>query len=156
MFSPRALLLPVLFAATAGLLLAEPAPVATRATSDYVPPELAQLTKPASSELRELVERFTTDREEAKMKEIAPILPFAEEIAGLQELRRMMEPVNPAAAASTLEKVRKEVAAAKAGLEAGLKEGKGEAAKPGTEAKAPIVTTRIAAYRAANRLAELR
>ena len=42
--------------ATASLLLAEPAPVATRATADYVPPELAQLTKPASSELRELVD----------------------------------------------------------------------------------------------------
>ena len=154
MLSPR--LLPALFALSASVALAaDPAPVATRATADYVPPELAQLTKPASSELRELVERFKTDRdelerfysvknsalylrrmrefyaawqqrlgqmafdplgaegridytllrthltyelrlldrEEAKSKEIAPLLPFAEEIAQLQESRRLMQPV---------------------------------------------------------------
>jgi hypothetical protein len=108
------------------------------------------------------------DREEAKAKEIAPILPFAEQIAALQESRRMMEPVNAPEAAATLEKIRKELASAREGLEAGLKaqkeekakteagEVKGEARKAGTEAKAPIVTTRIAAYRAANRLTELR
>jgi len=216
-------LLPVLFAAAVSVTLAaEPAPVATRATSDYVPPELAQLTKPASSELRELVERFTTDRdelerfysvrtsalhlrrmrefyqawqqrlgqvafeslgvegridytllrshlvyelrlldrEEVRTKEIAPLLPFAEQIAALQESRRMMEPVNPAAAAATLDQMRKELAAARAGLEMGLKTDqtgvKGEARKLGTEVAAPIVTTRIVAYRAANRLTELR
>ncbi len=231
---PNPRLLPVLFAAAASLTLAaDPTPAALRATSDYVPPDLAQLTKPASSELRELVERFTTDREEierfysvrtsalhlrrmrefyaawqqrlgqmdfdqlgvegridytllrahltyelrlldreeARTKEIAPVLPFAEEIASLQESRRLMQPVDPKAAAATLDHMRKELESAKAGLEAGLKakdESKvetskfeGEARKPGETAKAeaktePITVSRIAAYRAANRLMELR
>src|ERR1035437_9411823 len=217
--------LPALFALSAAVALAaEPAPVATRATADYVPPELAQLTKPASSELRELVERFTTDRDElerfysvrgsalywrrmhefyqawqqrlvevafdrlgvegridwtllrshlthalrlldrdeARAREIGPILPFAEEIAQLQESRRLMQPVDPKAAAATLDQMRKELEKARAGLEAGLKAEKAgpakpEAAKETTELKvAPITTTRIVAYRAANRLAELR
>lgn len=232
--------LPALLAVAASVALAaDSAPVATRATADYVPPELAQLTKPTSSELRELVERFTTDRaelerfysvknsalylkrmrefyqawqqrlgemaydslgaegridhtllraqltyelrlldrDEARSKEIAPLLPFAEEIAQLQESRRLMQPVDPKAAAATLDQMRQELEKARAGLEAGLKaekeskveESKGdqkmekpEARKPGGEEAtaeskpAPITTTRIAAYRAANRLAELR
>lgn len=248
MFSCRCL--PALFVLSAAAAwAAESAPVATRTTADYVPPELAQLTKPASSELRELVERFTTDRDElerfysvrgsalywrrmrefcqawqqrlgevafdrlgvegridwtllrshlthelrlldrdeARAREIAPLLPFAEEIAQLQESRRLMQPVDPKAAAATLDQMRKELEKARAGLEAGLKaqkvektkdEGsitaesmgkktqggtveagmsKDEPAKETTELKvAPITTTRIVAYRAANRLAELR
>ena len=55
---------PLLAVAASAALAAEPAPVATRATADYVPAELAQLTRPASSELRELVDRFVTDRDE--------------------------------------------------------------------------------------------
>lgn len=237
---PNPRLLPALLAATVSLAFAaDPTPAALRATADYVPPELAQLTKPASSELRELVERFTTDREElerfysvktsalhlrrmrefyqawqqrlgqvafdslgaegridytllrgqltyelrllareeTRAKEVAPLLPFAEQIAALQESRRLMQPVDPKVAAATLEQMRKELEAARAGLEAGLKaageskveESQGspvvvkvEARKPGAEeAKtqpkvAPISTTRIAAYRAANRLTELR
>ncbi len=221
-------------------LAADPAPVATRATADYVPPELAQLTKPASSELRELVERFKTDqeeierfysvrnsalylrrmrefytawqqrlgevafeplgvegridytllrghltyelrlldREEARAREIAPLLPFAEQIAQLQESRRLMIPQDPQAAAAMLDQVRKELKQAREGLEAGLKPekkteeakvdqkiDKGEARNPGTdqaksdttEKKAePITATKIAAYRAANRITELR
>ena len=176
--------LPALFAlSTAVAWAAEPAPVATRATADYVPHELAQLTQPASSELRELVERFTTDRDElerfysvkgsalsrrrmrefyqawqqrlgevafdrlgvegridwtllrshlthelglldrdeARAREIGPLLPFAEEIAQLQESRRLMQPVDPKAAAATLDQMRKELEKARAGLEAGLK-----------------------------------
>ena len=224
--------LPVMFAVAASVALAaDPAPVATRATADYVPPELAQLTKPASSELRELVERFTADRdelqrfysvknsalylkrmrefyqawqqrlgemaygslgaegridhtllrthlthelrlldrEEARAREIAPLLPLAEQVAQLQEARRLLQPVDPKAAAATLDQMRRDLEKAKAGLEAGLKTEKekadpakaGEAAKKAAketvEAKvAPITTTRIAAYRAANRLAELR
>ena len=164
--------LPALLVLSASVALAaEPSPAALRTTSDYVPPELAQLTKPASSELRELVERFTTDRdelerfysvktsalhlrrmrefyqawqqrlgqmafetlgvegridytllrthlvyelrlldrEEARAREIAPVLPFAEEIAQLQESRRLMQPVDPKTAAATLEQMRKEL-----------------------------------------------
>ncbi|MSU24293.1 MAG: DUF885 family protein [Opitutus sp.] len=56
--SPGCALLAVL--ATAALA-AENNPASTRATADYVP-DVATLTKPASSELRELVERFVSDR----------------------------------------------------------------------------------------------
>jgi uncharacterized protein (DUF885 family) len=218
MLFPRRLL-PALFLVTASVALAaDGSPAAMRATSDYVPPELAQLTKPASSELRELVERFTTDREEiqrfysvrnsarylrrmrefymawqerlgqvdfeklgvegridytllrgqlkyelvlldreeTRAKEIAPLLPFAEQIAQLQESRRLMEPQNPQAAAATLDQMRKELQQARAGLEAGLKPEKAEPAAAGEKKTAPITATRIAAYRAANRLTELR
>ena len=196
------------------VLAADPAPVATRATADYVPPELAELTKPASSELRELVERFETDRaelqrfysvtnsalyrrrmrefyqawqqrlgqvafltlgpegridatllrsqltyelrlldrEEKRAQETAPLLPFAESIAQLQESRRMMQPVDGKATAAALARMRLELEEARAGLEAALK-----AAKGAPEAgPLPITTTRIIAYRAANRLTDLR
>ena len=69
--------LPALLVLSASVALAaEPSPAALRTTSDYVPPELAQLTKPASSELRELVERFSTDREEL---ELVTVLPNADQ-----------------------------------------------------------------------------
>ena len=42
---------------------AEPNPALTRATVDYVP-DVAALARPAASELRELVERFVSDRSE--------------------------------------------------------------------------------------------
>ena len=48
-------------ATTAGA--SEPNPAAKRPTTDYVP-DVAALATPASSELRELVERFSTDRRE--------------------------------------------------------------------------------------------
>ena len=231
MLFPRRLLAALFALSVSVALAAEPTPATVRATVDYVPPELAQLTKPASSELRELVERFTTDRdelerfysvktsalhlrrmrefyrawqqrlgqmnyatlgaegtidftllskeltyqlrlldrEETRAKEIAPILPFAEEIAQLQESRRMMQPVDPKATAASLDQMRKELEKARADLEAGLRPDsvtqgatKSETAKPEagklvSEMKAaPLTTTRIVAYRAANRLAELR
>ena len=194
--------LPALFAlSAAAALAAEPAPVATRMTADYVPPELAQLTKPASSELRELVERFTTDRDElerfysvrgsalyvrrmrefcqawqqrlgdvafdrlgvegridwtllrshlthelrlldrdeARAREIAPLLPFAEEIARLQESRRLMEPVEPKAAAAMLEQISKELEQARAGLEAGSVEFEYTGGNRGWKGDVPVV-----------------
>jgi uncharacterized protein (DUF885 family) len=213
--------------AASAALAAEPAPVATRATADYVPAELAQLTRPASSELRELVDRFVTDRDELerfysvkysalhlrrmrefyqawqqrlgemafdalsaegridhtllrahltyemrlldraeqRAREMAPLLPFAEDVAQLQESRRLMQPVEPQAAAAALARMRQAVEQARAGLAAGLKAAKGDGAKadaakePDKEAAAPaapITTTRIVAFRAANRLVELR
>jgi hypothetical protein len=41
-----------------------PSPAALRPTADYVPAELSAYTAPKSSPLREVVERFTTDRDE--------------------------------------------------------------------------------------------
>ena len=43
------------------------------------------------------------DREEKRSAEIAPLLPFAEDVARLQETRRFLQPVDPKAAAATLD-----------------------------------------------------
>lgn len=211
-FLPRPLALFVLPVAAA--LAAEVNPAATRATADYVP-DLAALATPSSSELRELVERFVTDRrdlerfysvpgsalrakrlreffttwqaklaavdfdklgvegridatllrtrlthelrlldrEDARGKEMAALLPFVDDIARLQETRRMMEPVDAKAAAATLEKMRKGIESARTGLEAGLKKEKSDDAKPKI---APLTTTKIVAFRAAGRVDELK
>jgi len=203
---------------------AETHPALTRATSDYVP-ELGALTQPQSSELRELVERFTADRaeverfynvlgspervrrlreffqawqtrlaaldfeklgvegridatllrtrlahelrlldrEERRAVETAPLLPFAGEIARLQESRRFLEPVDPKAAAAALESMRKSLEKARAALEAGLKPApeKDGAAPPSIaadvkEKPAPLTATKVVAWRAAKHLGELR
>jgi len=44
--------------------LAAPSPAALRPSGDYVPAEISSYTAPASSELRELVDRFVADRDE--------------------------------------------------------------------------------------------
>jgi hypothetical protein len=137
-----------------------------------VPPEISEMTHASSSELRELVDRFVTDRdevlrfydvsgselqvrrmrefyaawkqrleamdydslgtegrvdwlllvrqveyeqrlldrEESRTREMAPILPFAGDIAHLQESRRLMEPVDPQGSAATLDRIAKQVA----------------------------------------------
>ena len=53
----------LLTAAFNAVLATEPNPAITRATTDYIP-DVAALATPASSELRELVERFSADRRE--------------------------------------------------------------------------------------------
>src|ERR1017187_5233834 len=60
---PALLLLPLVLAASAGAQ-PPPSPAAARPTGDYVPPEISGMTRPQSSELRELVERFVADRDE--------------------------------------------------------------------------------------------
>jgi hypothetical protein len=182
-------------------------PMATRSAADYVP-DVAALATPASSELRELVERFTADRKsllevytvkgsalqllrlkefyqawqqrleqmpyeplgvegridwhlmrlqlryelalvargEKRNADMAPVLPFAEDIAHLQETRREFEPVKPEPAAAALAAIRQSVEDAHKALGSGLGD------KPA--AGAPKVS-RITAYRAANRLGDL-
>ncbi|HEY5079356.1 MAG TPA: DUF885 family protein, partial [Opitutaceae bacterium] len=190
-----------------------PSPAAVRPTEDYVPAEISSMTRPQSSELRELVERFVADRdeilrfysvpgsalqirrmrefyaawrkrldempydtlgtegrvdwlllqrrleyeqrlldrEESREKEMAPLVPFAADIAALQESRRLMEPVDSQAAAATLDRIQKQVSVIRDGLQAGLK---GDDAK---ESKAaPMTTTRIVAYRSVAAIAALR
>ncbi len=191
-----------------------PSPAASRATGDYVPPELSSMTAPQSSELRELVERFTADRdelvrfysvqgsalqirrlrefygawrnrldamaydglgtegrvdwllltrqidyeqklldrEEFREREMAPLIPFAEDIAGLQESRRLMEPVDPQAAAAVLDRMQRQVAEIQDRLQAGLKADATKESKP----VEPLKPTRIVAYRSVAALAELR
>ena len=172
---------------------------ALRPAADYVP-DLAALARPQSSELRDLVERFTQDvrvleefysvpgsalrlrrfqelfaawqakldavaydrlgvegridwhllrlhlrhqaalltRAQQRNAEMAPLLGFAEAIAGLQEARRQFAPVEPREAAGTLAKIAEEVAAARKTLE-------GDGPKP----------AKSVALRAANRLGDL-
>jgi hypothetical protein len=202
--------------AAAAIFAVEPNPAASRPTADYVP-DVAALATPASSELRELVERFVSDRrelerfynvagsprraqrlreflttwqtklgtvafdqlgvegridatllrtrlahelrllerEEARTKEMAALLPFADDIAQLQESRRLLEPVDARQSAATLERMRKSLEAARAGLEAALKPAKDMPddahAKP-----APLTPTKVVAFRAANRTEDLR
>lgn len=195
----------------------KPIPAATRPTAAYVPAEIATMTAPASSELRELVERFVSDRDELlrfynvpgsalqlrrakeffgtwqqrlaamdydrlgvegridytllaarlayelhlieraqqRAAEMAPLLPFAEPIARLQESRRSLEPMDPKAAAASLDAMRTALDDAKARLEAGLKS---DSAKPAAAngGPAPLTTTKIVAYRAAKHTAELK
>ncbi len=205
----KPVLRPALFivAATTAWAL-EPNPAPTRATADYVP-DVTALTTPASSELRELVERFVTDRREIerfydvkssalharrlheffqtwqtqltkidydklsvdgridftllrtrlthelrlldreaqRMIEMAPLLPFAEDLARLQEARRTMEPLDSAAAAKAVEQIRQAVERTKSSVEATL--------KPAAEKSAPAFATKVVALRAANQLADL-
>jgi uncharacterized protein (DUF885 family) len=79
---PGLTLLSVLSLAPA-LAALPPSPAALRPTSDYVPPELAQMTAPRSSELRELVERFVSDRDE--------LLRFYDVAGSDLQVRRMRE-----------------------------------------------------------------
>ena len=210
-------LLAMLISAVATGLALEPNPAATRGTADYVP-DVAALTTPSSSELRELIERFTTDRRElerfhdtpgsaagaqrmteffqtwqtklasvdfeklgvegridatllrtrlhhelrlldreaARAKEMAALVPFADAIAHLQESRRLLEPVDPKGSASSLTLMKKSLERARAALDLGL--------NPGTKAKTgealekvkPLTVNKVIALRAANRVGELR
>ncbi|MGA2018732.1 MAG: DUF885 family protein, partial [Opitutaceae bacterium] len=191
-----------------------PSPAATRNTGDYVPAELSAMTRPHSSELRELVERFVSDRDEllrfydvsgsalqvrrlrefyaawdgrldavaydglgtegrvdwlllkrrighdqrlldrqeSRRKEMAPLIPFAGEVAALQESRRLMEPVDPQAAAAALDRIAKEVGGVQEALQAGLK---GDLPKAEKDV-APLTATPVTAYRAVAAIGELR
>jgi uncharacterized protein (DUF885 family) len=191
-----------------------PSPAASRPTADYVPAEISGMTRPQSSELRELVERFVADRdeilrfynvdgsalqirrlrefyaawsrrldamaydgldtegrvdwllmvrqleyaqklldrEESREREMSPLIPFAGDIAKLQESRRLMEPVDPQVAAQTLDRVTKQIADVQAALQTGLK---GESPKE-AKAAAPLTATPIAAYRSVAAIGELR
>ncbi|HEY4990146.1 MAG TPA: DUF885 family protein [Opitutaceae bacterium] len=191
-----------------------PSPAAARATEAYVPAEISGMTTPHSSELRELVERFVTDRDdllhfysvngsalqlarlrefysawrqrlgamafdalgtegrvdwlllsrqldyeqklldrqEARRREMAPLVPFADDVAKLQESRRLMEPVDAQGAAATLDRIVKQVAKIQDGLRAGLPS-TGDKVPSGT---APLTVTRIVAYRSLEEIGELR
>ena len=203
-----------LFLATPGVATSPPSPAAVRPTEAYVPPEISDMTHARSSELRELVERFVTDRdellrfydvqgselqmrrirefyvawrkrlaampydslgtegrvdwlllsrqvdyelnlvdrEESRAREMSPLIPFAGDIARLQESRRLMEPVDPQASAATLDGIKKQVAKLQDGLEAGLK---ADTLKDPNAAE-PIKPTKVVAYRSVAALAALR
>jgi hypothetical protein len=103
------------------------------------------------------------DREAKRTEEMATLLPFAEDVAKLQESRRFLQPVDAKATAVTLERMRKAIDDTKAALEAGLKPAKENAADaklnptPTGDAKpTPLTTTKVIALRAVNRLEELK
>jgi uncharacterized protein (DUF885 family) len=213
--SLRPLVLPLLaFLIPAAGAAGQPSPAATRPTGDYVPPEISLMTAPRSSELRELVERFVTDRDElkhfysvegselqvrrlrefysawrkrleamdyeklgtegrvdwllmsrqltyeeklldrqeARAREMSPLIPFAGDIARFQESRRLMEPVDAQGSAAAIDKMVKQVAKVQDALKAGLKDETAKAAKD----VEPLTTTRIVAYRAVAAIADLR
>jgi len=86
------------------------------------------------------------EREGSLSAEVASIAPFLGTIASLQEARRDLEPVDPAAAAEALEALSEGVAARRADFEAALDDAAGSAKLP----------SRISALRAAEVLSSLR
>jgi uncharacterized protein (DUF885 family) len=97
-------------------------------------------------------EQKLLDREESRQREMAPLMPFAGAIAGLQESRRLMEPVDPQDAAGVLNGIAKQVETIQEGLQAGLK---ADAPKE-SKAVAPLTTTRVVAYRTVSAIGDLR
>ena len=101
------------------------------------------------------------EREAKRAAEVAPVLPFAEAIARLQEARRFLQPVDAKAAAAALDGVRQAVEQTRAALEAGLKaaNAKETAVKDAGDAKTAtgkgLVVSKVVAFRAAGRLAAL-
>ncbi|HEY8551102.1 MAG TPA: DUF885 family protein, partial [Vicinamibacterales bacterium] len=59
-------------------------------------------------------------REEARLKEMSAVVPFADTIARLQESRRLLEPVDAPAAAATVQRLADDVERIRKGIEAGL------------------------------------
>ena len=87
-------------------------------------------------------------RERKKSDEMAPLLPFAEGIARLQESRRYLEPVEPKAAAATLDKLYHQLSDAHKAIEAGLE-------KEPAAGAVVLRPSKIVALRAAQRIEEL-
>ncbi|HEY1792460.1 MAG TPA: DUF885 family protein [Opitutaceae bacterium] len=92
------------------------------------------------------------DRLEARQGEMAPLVPFAGDIARLQESRRLMEPVDPQAAAAVLDAIADQVGR----IEEGLGAAPGGAGTNGRAKAAPISVTQVVAYRAVGAIGDLR
>jgi uncharacterized protein (DUF885 family) len=219
----------LLLSALGSVLATEPNPAITRATPDYVP-DVAALAAPASSELRELVERFSADRREmerfyavpgsatdterlrefyrtwlarvqamdfeklgvegridatllrtrlehelrlldrdaARTREMAALVPFAEAIAQLQDARRLLKSVEAKNAAAALAGMKQSLEKARAALDQGLRSSSGKDAKDAGDATspkgqagaaaekvAPLTVNKVIAMRAAERAGEL-
>jgi hypothetical protein len=86
------------------------------------------------------------DREEAVMAETASLMPFVAALINLQEARREMAPIDPAAVAATLAGVTAQIDQTRAAVEAGIGPGGGNNG---------LRPTRIVAYRASNVLTVL-
>jgi uncharacterized protein (DUF885 family) len=86
------------------------------------------------------------DREAVLAAEMAPLLPFGDELIGLQQQRRELEVIDPAEAAATLARLASRIDSVRRAVEAGLDATSATALKP----------TRIVAYRTASVVNDLR
>ena len=102
------------------------------------------------------------DREEKRLAEAAPLLPFAPAILGLADARRRLDTADPKDVAKTLADIDAQIEKARKAVEAGLPSEPGKdsaAAKPAPNAAAalvPLKPTKIVAYRSAAMAKELR
>ncbi len=102
-------------------------------------------------------------RDGERTREMAAVLPFAAEIAALEEKRRLLDPMDARAASSALERIRVALEKTREGLEAGLKKPADKGAKEVADAAvkkekervAPITVSKVVAARAVRRLDEL-
>ena len=111
------------------------------------------------------------DREERIIAETAPLIPFADQILGLQESRRRMETIDSEAAAAMLTELDKQIKKMQKAVEAGLEKdepGSEEVSREGEKEEAagekageaeeiePIEPNKTIAYRAARRVDSLK
>ncbi len=98
------------------------------------------------------------DREEKRLAEMAPLMPFAGAILKLADARRRLDPVSPQAAAEALAEASREIEKTRKAIEAGLpgEPGKTPGSAGAGEKIAPIRPTRIVAYRCAAAAKNLR
>ncbi len=100
-------------------------------------------------------------REQERTREMAIVLPFAADIATLEEKRRLLEPMDARAAGAALERIRVSVEKTGEGLEAGLKKPADKGTKEGAEVApkkekvGPITVSKVVGARAVRRLDEL-
>jgi uncharacterized protein (DUF885 family) len=94
--------------------------------------------------------------EQRQREEAAPLLPFAEAIARLEETRRRFEPLDPEAAAARVSEIHQQLAEKRGALEKRLKESKaGSADAKDSEGKASLAADKLPDKVAANRAAKL-
>jgi uncharacterized protein (DUF885 family) len=97
------------------------------------------------------------DIRKRQREEMAPLLPFAATILGLEEARRRMEPVKPMEAAKSLSAMVKEIGKLREAEEEGLKGSAASAdAKSPTPPVQPVKASKTVARRAAHGVDELR
>jgi uncharacterized protein (DUF885 family) len=97
-------------------------------------------------------ERQLLEREAAQAREMAGLLPFDERLASLPQSRRMLESVEPRAAADTLDAIVRDIEALQKSLRPAAKGRAADAAAAPEGAK----PTKVVAARAAERIAELK
>jgi hypothetical protein len=107
------------------------------------------------------------DREERMAAEMAPLLPFSDDIVELQESRRALDPIDPPAVARALAAIATEIEATRRGVEAGVRgrergadsvvaNGPVGAGRTQKDTVPPIRTTPVIALRTAATVNDLR